>query len=368
MVQDKVIKPIAFEFTGKGGEYFRIWIVNVLLSILTLGVYSAWAKVRNKQYFYGNTQLDGSPFEYTASPTTILKGRLVVVAVLVIYYVGAHFFPSSQGVFFILFFMALPWLVMRSMMFNARYSSYRNLNFSFERNLGGAVKTFIGFGLLVPLTLGLIYPYYLHAIQKYRIDNHGFGQYVFQLTSSVKAFYKYYLIGILIAVLAFIVIAVVYGGAMATIMSPLNTDPESSAGISPNAITSLLLMSLLYFVAYFIAYAYIQTNIFNTIWANTTLNKASAHMLTAPTVPLMAFEGTLEFKRMFGIYFTNTIAIVLSFGLLIPWARVRLARYRIESIEALSIADLKVITAIQREQVGTIGSEMGDILDIDIGM
>jgi uncharacterized membrane protein YjgN (DUF898 family) len=40
---------IALEFTGCAGEYFRIWIVNVCLSVLTLGIYSAWAKVRRKR-------------------------------------------------------------------------------------------------------------------------------------------------------------------------------------------------------------------------------------------------------------------------------------------------------------------------------
>jgi uncharacterized membrane protein YjgN (DUF898 family) len=39
-----------FEFRGTGGEYFRIWIVNLLLTILTLGIYSAWAKVRQLRY------------------------------------------------------------------------------------------------------------------------------------------------------------------------------------------------------------------------------------------------------------------------------------------------------------------------------
>ena len=33
-------------FVGTGSEYFRIWIVNLLLTIVTLGIYSAWAKVR----------------------------------------------------------------------------------------------------------------------------------------------------------------------------------------------------------------------------------------------------------------------------------------------------------------------------------
>ena len=39
-----------FRFTGTGGEYFRIWIVNVMLSVVTFGIYSAWAKARRLQY------------------------------------------------------------------------------------------------------------------------------------------------------------------------------------------------------------------------------------------------------------------------------------------------------------------------------
>jgi len=37
-------------FTGRGSEYFRIWVVNVLLTLVTFGVYSAWAKVRKARY------------------------------------------------------------------------------------------------------------------------------------------------------------------------------------------------------------------------------------------------------------------------------------------------------------------------------
>src|SRR6187402_1366842 len=67
-----------FEFRGDGGEYFRIWIVNLLLTIVTLGIYSAWAKVRRLRYFYGNTYLDGHSFEFHGRPLAILKGRLIV--------------------------------------------------------------------------------------------------------------------------------------------------------------------------------------------------------------------------------------------------------------------------------------------------
>ena len=48
-----------FVFTGSGREYFRIWIVNLLFTVLTLGIYSPWAKVRKAKYFWQNTRLDG---------------------------------------------------------------------------------------------------------------------------------------------------------------------------------------------------------------------------------------------------------------------------------------------------------------------
>src|SRR5215468_5748382 len=77
--------PEQLQFTGTGGEYFGIWIVNLLLTIVTLGVYSAWAKVRRLHYFYRNTLLAGSSFDFHGSPTRILIGRAVALVLLIAY-------------------------------------------------------------------------------------------------------------------------------------------------------------------------------------------------------------------------------------------------------------------------------------------
>jgi uncharacterized membrane protein YjgN (DUF898 family) len=74
---DQKTTPIIFE--GKVSEYFGIWIVNLSLTLLTLGIYSAWAKVRRKKYFYNNTLIDNVGFDYHAKPTAILKGRIIAV-------------------------------------------------------------------------------------------------------------------------------------------------------------------------------------------------------------------------------------------------------------------------------------------------
>ena len=44
-----LMEPIKFK--GKAAEYFGIWIVNLLLTVITIGIYGAWAKVRKKKYF-----------------------------------------------------------------------------------------------------------------------------------------------------------------------------------------------------------------------------------------------------------------------------------------------------------------------------
>jgi uncharacterized membrane protein YjgN (DUF898 family) len=79
---EPTIRLERFTFTGSGSEYFRIWIANLLLTIVTFGIYSAWAKVRRTRYFYDSTRVAGSSFEYHGEPVGILKGRLVAVAFL----------------------------------------------------------------------------------------------------------------------------------------------------------------------------------------------------------------------------------------------------------------------------------------------
>jgi uncharacterized membrane protein YjgN (DUF898 family) len=94
--------PAPLAFTGSGAEYFRLWITNLLLTVVTFGIYSAWAKVRRTQYFARNTQLAGASFDFRGNPWVMLRGRLLALVLLVGYrsqalddwlFVGALAFP-----------------------------------------------------------------------------------------------------------------------------------------------------------------------------------------------------------------------------------------------------------------------------------
>ena len=144
-----------FQFTGTGSEYFRIWIVNLILSILTLGIYSAWAKVRTNRYFYGNTQIDNTGFEYHAKPLAILKGRLIAVALLLAYVLTDQLYPLASAVLALCLLSATPWVIWKSMQFNARMTSYRNVRFGFHGSLLDSYR-YLLFIPLIPLLSALL--------------------------------------------------------------------------------------------------------------------------------------------------------------------------------------------------------------------
>lgn len=56
---DEAARVLEIRFTGSGSEYFRIWAVNLLLIILTCGLYLPFAKMRRIRYVYANTLIDG---------------------------------------------------------------------------------------------------------------------------------------------------------------------------------------------------------------------------------------------------------------------------------------------------------------------
>ena len=78
------------EFTGSGGEYFRVWIVNILLTVVTVGLYTPFARRRTARYFYSHTVVAGSPLEFTATGGRMLLGFLLLIGLYIAFNVAAE--------------------------------------------------------------------------------------------------------------------------------------------------------------------------------------------------------------------------------------------------------------------------------------
>lgn len=324
----------AFKFTGNGAEFFRIWIVNILLTIITLGIYSAWAKVRTKSYFYGNTWLQGNSFAYLASPIAILKGRLIAVAFLILSSIVSDLVPAL-GVLIGLFILAIiPWLICRSLRFNAINSSYRNVRFNFIGNWFDAAMAFAVWPLLAMLSLGLLVPVALKKQQGFMVGDSCYGTTGFDFDTPISSFYKIFVVAIALMIFGTIV-AVIFAVIIPPFIPPL-------AG-------------LIGVLSYLLAFSYFRAHLFNITYAGSSLD---AH----------GFEPSMTTAGIAWLYFSNMLGMSFTLGLFYPWAKVRTARYMANSLEAKLVGPLDQFVAAEVERVGALGEEMGEMLDLDIGL
>jgi uncharacterized membrane protein YjgN (DUF898 family) len=147
-VQGRVLKV---EFSASGSEYFRIWIVNLLLVVLTLGFYLPFAKARRLRYFYANTQVGGTPLAFHGDPWRMFRGYLVML-VLFGFYAAANAYSAWSSLLGLAVLAALwPALWRSSMRFRLANTSWRGLRFAFEGSLRGAYLVLLP--LFVPAAL-----------------------------------------------------------------------------------------------------------------------------------------------------------------------------------------------------------------------
>jgi uncharacterized membrane protein YjgN (DUF898 family) len=211
-----------FEFRGDGAEFFKIWIVNLLLTILTLGIYSAWAKVRSNRYFYSNVYLEGESFRYLAEPMQILLGRLIAVAFFAVYILAAQLSPLVSGVLIILLTIATPFLVIRSLAFNLRMTAYRNIQFRFDASYGEAVMALLVWPFLGVLSLGLLYPYAMLKSHQFLVRNAAYGTTPFGYEATTWAYgriFLYFLEILVVVGLFYLVFYILFPPAVIIVMA-----------------------------------------------------------------------------------------------------------------------------------------------------
>jgi uncharacterized membrane protein YjgN (DUF898 family) len=355
-----------FKFTGDASEYFGIWIVNLFLSIVTLGIYSPWAKVRKKRYFYGHTWVADSNFEYHGNPIAILKGRIIALLALAFYSGAGYYSPRvAQGILIVLALLA-PWLIARSMAFNAFNSSYREIRFHFKasyRDVLMAIWPFIAMAIgffflpqpsfdeehmptpaewavvfLPLLVVLLIYPYIMGAIKRLQVNHSSYGSTPLAISATIGQFYRLYIVAFAIAILGLFVLILTIA-TMAFI-----------------PIIGWVAIPFVYLFFGALYMGYLRSRVTNLTFSSTTLGGR------------VQFISSMMPMSLAKIYFINLVVISFTLGLMIPWAAVRVARYRASVLALESSGDLDSFVAEIGQQVAATGEEMGEFFDVDLSL
>lgn len=334
------------EFHGKAGEYFRIWIVNVVLTLVTLGIYAAWAKVRTRRYFYGNTLLDGKPFDFTGNPIAILKGNLVFGGIFILYTVTGALFPPVAAMVMLMVFALMPLLIQKALRFRAHHTVHRNVRFKFHGSVGEAYAVYLWLPILMPFTLGLLMPYVHFRQKRYSLGNMAWGSARADMRCDSNVFYMTALKCLGLVVLAGIIV----GFAIALIGSAIGGGPIGGGEIM--VMSSVLSV----YLGFFLLTVYYRVRTTNHAINSTVWNGVGS------------LHSSVRTRDLVWLYITNGIAIVASLGLLIPWVLVRMARYRTsKTVLHARPGSLDSVAAASGSAESAMGDAGADIFDFEIG-
>lgn len=372
-------------FTGSAGEYFGIWIVNILLSILTLGVYSAWAKVRNQQYFYGHTRLDGQGFEYLATPVQILIGRLIAVALIVLWTILNTALPVLALAFLMIFSLATPWLAVRNLRFDAMVSRYRNVRFNFVGSYGDAylnmlVKPMaVYFGLSVVMVLAIVlgvalgpvvgvvigvllaaalavvgYAFIASSVASYVLNNYRYGSKVFSATIEYRQYLKIGAIGAGIFFGLLLVIGLLGASGLGAVYAVFK---DAEAHTKPDAAAGLAVIG--FYLAFFAAGIFTST-VVRVLVRNYLFSRVK-------------IDGELQLGSHFtvggylGLVVTNLLLVIFTLGLASAVAKVRYARYLAEGTSVSGDLALVAVQDHDQQVDVAVADEVASAFDVQIG-
>jgi uncharacterized membrane protein YjgN (DUF898 family) len=355
-------EPLVFGFSGSGAEYFRIWIVNLLLTVATFGIYSAWAKTRRLQYFYRNTHLAGASFDFRGNPKAILRGRLLAVTVLAAYHYAFGFSAAFGVTVIALLLIGLPFMMRSALRFRLSNTWYRGLPFGFNGSIARAYLVYLPPAALILLPGALValwptsiaarssfllylgWPLIHGAMKAYQHRHLMYGDQpaVFPLSAFrlARPYLVLGLVGIGILIAAGLAI-----GAFVQVAKPASL----TAGL-----VSILTGVVLVYLIYLLGGPLMQVKVNNLAWSATSF-------------PGVQVSCAMRARSYLGLQTVNVILTLLTFGLYRPFAAVRTWRYRVAHLRVEAPAGFEAAAlAASPRRVAAAGDGVADFIGVDL--
>lgn len=371
---DPQTRSLSVRFTAAGRDYFRLWIVNLLLTIVTLGFYLPFAKVRQLRFFHAHTLIDDAPLAFDGDARKLLRSHVLVGLAVLVYVASSVWAPALAGVAALVGLAAWPWLMCLSLRFRLGQTRWRGLRFGFNGGVAEAYRIFLP--LLVPLALLLMTLPFLVSLPT--------AEAVFALPVPVwvpalpllsvlaivlvrpwvlmrrmRFQHSHYTLGDEQTWLEGVRSGDVYGIGMRSAGVALSLSVGAlvlGAGISMVPFMGLITVPLMPVAVAGVftgAMAYTISRQQNLLWGHTR----SQHIL---------LSSQLHALPLWGLLLKNTVLIGLTFGLYWPFAAVALARMRLEAVSVTTTRPVEQINNPAAERAASAaGVAAEDLLGVD---
>jgi uncharacterized membrane protein YjgN (DUF898 family) len=178
----------AVQFFGRWQDFLAIAAVNLLLTIVTLGIYRFWAKARERRYLWAHTHIIDEDLEWTGTGGEMFVGFLMAMGVLIGWGVlviggsallGEWFMVVGAIAFYLFIFWAIGFAQFRALRYRLSRTYWRGIRGGSNDNGVGYGWTAFGNNFVAGLTLGIMTPAAIVNNWNDRMRAMSFGPHLF---------------------------------------------------------------------------------------------------------------------------------------------------------------------------------------------
>jgi uncharacterized membrane protein YjgN (DUF898 family) len=194
------------------------------------------------------------------------------------------------------------------------------------------------------------YPYTIAQIRRLTVGKSAWGDQAFSTSMRIRGVYAIYLTCVALCLIPLIV------GALAGFFLAM--------AVYTLAKTYAYAASIVGAVTYAITWA--STFI---VWTAYSRSRMTNLVLNTSRLPEIArLNSAISCRALAKLYGLNVIAILCSLGLLIPWAVIRVIRYRLQAITVEIEGPLSAVTSTVTQKPRATGEELGEMFGIDLAL
>jgi uncharacterized membrane protein YjgN (DUF898 family) len=305
-------------FHGEGSQYFGVWIVNIILTAVTFGLYYPWARAAKLQYFFQETELDNSRFQFHGTGKEMFLGFIKAIGIIIVVYATFLGLFMQGGIFILLgllvFLTALigiiPFVLHGSAKYRASRTSWRSVHMGYRGDLNELIKICIISGFLSIITLGLYSSWMKCNIRKYMMSNMRFGNVKFDFKGEGFELFKIHIVG--------------------------------------------FFLSMFTFGIYLFWY---MKDLYNFNISNIVANQDGR---------LLKFQGNATGRGFFSLMIGNFFMTIFTLGLAAPWVAVRTMKFVLENAKIEGDFRPSEIRQTEAEYKDALGDDITDMMDIGI--
>lgn len=261
----------AFEFNSNWREFAPIAFTNLLLCIVTLGIYLFWARTRERRFLWSNTRFIDDTLEWTGTGLELLIGYVFAIILFGLPLAGIQFglqalalrgygaAAAGIGLGLYLFLLYIAGVaIFRALRYRLSRTFWRGIR-------GGSDAQGFAFGfsylwrtLVGSLVLGLLIPWSMTTIWNERWNQMSFGPMRFQADAQYGKIFVRFLLFYLAPIVAIIAAVVVFATFAGTAALNQTSPQQVPATFIVGAVIAYLLffvvlgmVALIYYSAYF---------------------------------------------------------------------------------------------------------------------